>query len=131
MPQTVQRVSPAMISTIGGANSSNAPTTHSAITPSTKRRRPNSATAPADPGHDRATDQIGDKQSAEQRRRKAVGRRRQMEVHIGERRDEIEQYAEANGIGRDKPPVAQMLQHLQGGHCKPAGAAEIPLTGQG
>src|SRR6516165_2814953 len=45
MPQTAQRVSPATMKAMGGDNSSKAPATHRATTPSTKRRRPKSATA--------------------------------------------------------------------------------------
>ena len=63
---------------------------------STKRRRPNSAMARPTHGTTTLEAEIGDEQGAKQRRRKQVGRRREMEAHIGEGGDEIEQHAEAD-----------------------------------
>src|SRR5215510_10515669 len=38
-----------------------------------------------------------------------------MEAHIGEHRDEVEQNAEADRVGRNELRIAQMLQHLPSG----------------
>jgi hypothetical protein len=47
-----------------------------------------------------------------------------MEAHIGEDRNEVEQHAEANGVGRKQLRIRQMSQHLPGRGAKPLRANE-------
>jgi hypothetical protein len=47
-----------------------------------------------------------------------------MEAHIGEHRDEVEQHAEADRVGRNELRISQVLQHLPPRGGKPLRADE-------
>ena len=94
-------------------------------------------TAPAEPRHRpsrhwRTQDagEVGDEQQPELGRREIVGRGREMEAHIGEDRDEIEQHAEADRVDRDQLRVPDVAQHLPARRDEPFGAPEAPLARQ-
>ena len=53
-----------------------------------------------------------------------------MEAHISEGGDEIEQHAEADGVGREKPPIAQMPATYDQRIDQALGANEVPFARQ-
>ena len=50
-----------------------------------------------------------------------------MKADVGEGADEVEQHAEADGVGRQQPGIAQMRQHLPARSGEIAGAHEALL----
>src|SRR5262249_56287631 len=73
---------------------------------------------------------IGQENRAGQRGGKMVGRRGEMEAHVSEQRDEVEQHAEADAVGGEKLRIFEMPQHLPRRSAKTLRANEAFLLGK-
>src|SRR5262249_4126346 len=65
-------------------------------------------------------------------RGKVIGRPGEMEAHVSEHRDEVEQHAEADAVGGEKLRIFEMPQHLprRSGEALRANEAFLPRQQQ-
>ena len=68
--------------------------------------------------------EIGHEQEPEHRRGEVIRRCGEVEAHIGEDGDEVEQHAEPDRIDREQPRIGEVAQHLLPRGEKPLGAPE-------